>query len=325
MKPWRTAGSRSFRLEKPAYPIINRPQAVVNPSSVPLLLPRGEAELRMEAMPQKRGPLRFAGATVGHRDPFGLCRGFVRVPLPQTVVILPKRYSLPAIALPGAHKYQQGGVAFAASVGESEEFIAVRDYRPGDPLRHVHWRSSARTGRLVVKEFQDEFFVRHALILDTFGKAEQAEAFEEAVSLAASFACTVDTQESLLDLMFVGAQAVCFTTGRGVTHVEQALEILASVELCSSTTFAALQNLVLQHASALSGCICIFLSWDEARRDLVQKLTVLGLPPLVLVVTDEEGAEQLASLPDNKLPDNSLVLVVGRIQEGLHALERLAV
>ena len=44
---------------------------------------------------------------------------------------------------------------------------SLRDYRPGDPLQRVHWKSFARTGRPVVKEYQDEFFERHALVLDT--------------------------------------------------------------------------------------------------------------------------------------------------------------
>lgn len=257
---------------------------------------------------------------MARRDPMGLFRGFVRVLLPQTVLILPKRYRLPAIALPGTRKYHQGGVAFAASVGESEEFVSLRDYRPGDPLRHVHWRSSARAGRLVVKEFEDEFFVRHALILDTFGPAELAETFEEAVSLAASFASTVDTQESLLDLMFVGAQAVCFTTGRGLAHPDQAMEVLASVELCPTKPFSVLQTLVLQHAPVLSGCICIFLAWDEPRRELVRKLTVLGLPLLVLVVTDEAGARELARIAVEERPGHFLVLEAGKVEAGLQAL-----
>jgi uncharacterized protein (DUF58 family) len=55
-------------------------------------------------------------------------------------------------------KYQQGGVALASNVGQSDEFVALRDYRQGDPLRHIHWRSWARAGKPVVKEFEDEFF-----------------------------------------------------------------------------------------------------------------------------------------------------------------------
>ena len=135
-------------------------------------------------------------------------RAFVKVPLPQTVLILPKRYPLPPIALPGAMKYQEGGVALASNIGRSEEFVSLREYRRGDPLRHIHWRSWAKAGKPIVKEFEDEFFVRHALVLDTFTDDPHSEAFEEAVSVAASFACTVLTQESLLDLLFVGTAGV---------------------------------------------------------------------------------------------------------------------
>ena len=130
-------------------------------------------------------------------------------------------------------------------MGQSEEYVALRDYRHGDPLRHIHWRSWARVGEPVVKEFEDEFFVRHALVLDTFTDHPHSEVFEEAVSVAASFACTMPTQESLLDLLFVGPQSYCFTAGRGVAHVEQMLEILASVRACGSA-FRALEHLVLE-------------------------------------------------------------------------------
>ena len=96
----------------------------------------------------------------------------------------------------------------AAGVGESEEFVALREYRRGDSLRRVHWRSAARRGELIVKEYQDEYFVRHALVLDTFCEASRDALFEEAVAVAASFACTVPDQDSLLDLLFVGPKTV---------------------------------------------------------------------------------------------------------------------
>jgi hypothetical protein len=89
------------------------------------------------------------------------------VPLQARVIALPKRYRIPPLALPGARKFQQGGVSLSASIGDSEEFLSLRDYRPGDPLQRLHWKSFARTGKPIVKEYQDEFFERHALVLDT--------------------------------------------------------------------------------------------------------------------------------------------------------------
>jgi uncharacterized protein (DUF58 family) len=177
---------RSFRVSRRRRANLFK-LATVKDAAVPPAPPNQETEVRVELTPLRRGVLRFTGVTLARPDPLGLLRKFVTLPLPQTALILPQRYPMPPIALPGTMKYQEGGVALAASVGQSEEFVALRDYRNGDPLRHIHWRSWAKAGKPVVKEFEDEFFVRHALVLDTFTEHAHSEVFEEAVSVAASF------------------------------------------------------------------------------------------------------------------------------------------
>lgn len=225
---------------------------------------------------------------------------------------------MPTFDLPGSMKYQLGGVSMASSVGESEEFVALREYRPGDPLRRMHWKSFAKLGKPIVKEYQDEFFVRHALVLDTFGGPAEEELFEEAVSVAASLAYTIQNQDSLLDLMFVGPQAYCFTSGRGVGHIEQILEVLASVQLCREKEFGALEGLVLTHAADLSGCLCVFLRWDEPRQRLVKAMLSHGVPLRVFVVTADDQA--LPSGPMAAQPGKLHALPAGRIAEKLAAL-----
>jgi uncharacterized protein (DUF58 family) len=283
-------------------------------AEVPPIPAHGEVEVSAEIFPLRRGILQFKGVTIALPDPFGLFRGFQKVSAPQTVLILPKRYPLPPIALPGAMRYQEGGVALAANVGSSEEFVALRDYRHGDPLRHIHWRSWAKIGKPIVKEFEDEFFVRHALVLDTFDEEPNSEVLEEAVSVAASFACTILTQESLLDLLFVGNESYCFTAGRGVAHADQMLEILASVKNCADRPFATLEHLVLNHVSLVSGCIVVLQKWDEARRKFIEKLKAIGVPLLVLVVVPLGG-----KISDEQ--ETLHVLEIGKIQEGLAKLK----
>ncbi|HLH56052.1 MAG TPA: DUF58 domain-containing protein [Verrucomicrobiae bacterium] len=290
-------------------------------ASVPPALSDQEVRVECELTPLRRGPLRLDGLAVARPDPLGLFRAFARVALPQSVLILPKRYPLPPIALPGSMKYQQGGVALASSVGQSDEFIALRDYRQGDPLRHIHWRSWARAGKPVVKEFEDEFFVRHALVLDTYAEHSHSEAFEEAASIAASFACTIQTQESLLDLLFVGTQSYCFTAGRGVAHGEQLLEILASVRPCKEHDFSRLERLVLNHISKVSGCVFVFLDWDKPRRDFVGKVRTLGVPLLVLVVAEAGRAKRVNAAPPADRPERFFVIECGKVEEGLALLE----
>jgi hypothetical protein len=292
----------------------------VKEAEVPPLLPGGETEVRVELTPLRRGILRFSGVTLARPDPLGLFRSFARTPAAQTVLILPKRHFLPPIALPGAMKYQEGGVALAANVGRSEEFVALREYRHGDPLRHIHWRSWAKAGKPIVKEFEDEFFVRHALVLDTFDDEPHSELLEEAVSVAASFACAVLTQESLLDLLFVGNQSYCFTAGRGLAHADQMLEILASVTNCADKKFETLEQLVFNHVSAVSGCICVLQRWDDARKSFVKKLRALDIPLLVLVVVRPGGIKPDAG-PMRDEPERFHVLEIGRIAEQLAGLQ----
>jgi len=296
--------------------ISRRENAKPEEISVPTIAPHGSLQLNVKIHPQKRGLLKFKHLLIGCPDPLGIFKSLLYLSQQQHVTILPKRFKLPEFHLPGSRKYQPGGVALASSVGNAQEFISLREYFPGDPLRNIHWKSWAKVGKPIVKEYQDEFFERHALILDTFQSGSSEVLFEEAVSLAASIAYAVDTQESLLDLMFVGADAYCFSSGRGILNTEKILEILAAVTPSEKKQFSSLASLVFQYAPRLSGCICILLEWDELRRDFIQHLKGLGLPVMVLVI-GETGRKK--SYPDTDDPDVHY-LETGNIEEGLQQI-----
>ena len=307
------------RLKVPTYRawkrlIGERITCVVDEIPLPGIAPRATVEITAHGAALRRGSQHFHGVTVARADPLGLLRGLTRQTEAANLLVLPRRYALPAIDLPGTRKYQQGGVALAASVGNSEEFVSLRDYRPGDPLQRIHWKSFARAGEPIVREYQDEFFERHALVLDTFTGAAgalDAKAFEEAVSIAASFACTVSTQECLLDLVFVGTEPHCYTAGRGQMSTGSLLEILAGVQPSAAKPFRTLHDAVIARRAALTGSICILLAWDDARAEFIRALRTLGVPVLVLVVSSEPVTERAPWLH---------VLEPGRIQEGLARL-----
>ncbi|MBI4677324.1 MAG: DUF58 domain-containing protein [Elusimicrobia bacterium] len=293
--------------------------------ALPDLPAGGATEVEATLVPARRGRFKLTGVSITCPDPAGLFQAVRVEPVEQLVMILPKRYPVPALQLPGRRRYQQGGVALSSSVGDSSEFMSLRDYRPGDPLRRIHWRSWAKTGKPIVRECHDEYFVRHALILDTFlppdarpspGGAGFA-AFEEAVSVAASFACSILTQESLLDLLFVGAETYCFTAGRGLGASQQMLEILASAEPCRTRPFSELRHSVVRRHHTLSGAICVLLAWDDERRKLVSGLQAMGVPVVPMVVTDPASP---SGPPKDASGEGCRRLEVGRIAEGLSRL-----
>lgn len=279
---------------------------------LPDLPPGGRCELAMELVPARRGILRLRALTVARPDALGLFNAFARHEAPQDVLVLPKRYPAPRLELSGSRRYQPGGISLSSRVGDSQEFMALRDYRPGDPLRRIHWKSWAKTGKPVVKDYEDEYFVRHALVLDTFGAPGAEPAFEEAVSVAASFACSLLTQDSLLDLLFIGDKSYCFTAGRGLGGPESLLEVLACAQLCADRPFSDLGRGVAQRRDLLSACLCVLMGFDEPRRELVRTLRSLGIPVKVAAIaTAAELSDEVC------LKEGLHRLEPGRIAEGL--------
>jgi len=106
------------------------------------------------------------------------------VELPEhTVLVYPRFYSMHDFVVPLGRRYQPGGIPLSSNTGEAIEFIGTREYRAGDPAKNIHWRSWARRGEPVVKEYMEEYFCRIAIILDTFLPAKTTPA-RRACSLA---------------------------------------------------------------------------------------------------------------------------------------------
>jgi uncharacterized protein (DUF58 family) len=255
--------------------------------SLPDLAPGARDELVSTITPLRRGLLRFERLHLLRADPLGLVNAIASLRAPDTVVVLPRIYPLPPLALSGSRRLQQGGVALSQHVGDSEEFLQLRDYRAGDPLRHIHWRAFARTGKPVVKEFQDEFFTRYALVLDTFCAPTAAQHFEAALSVAASVLAGFPLREALLDLLFVEDRAWCLTAGRGVGNVAELLRVIAVLQPSRQPDFETLAQRVLQHASTLSACIVVLLGLDARRRRLLEQLAAAGVEVLALVIGED--------------------------------------
>lgn len=249
-------------------------------------IPKQEkVEVTMDITPLRRGIVKFQDMRVLLPDPFGLFQRARRIKAPDsTLIVLPRRYPLPNIDLPGGAAFKVSGEANTNSIGTSGEFVGLRDYRPGDPLRQIHWKSWARTGRPIVKELEDTFYPRYGLVVDTLSNHQTDATFEDVVSVAASFAASIDTNESLLDLMFIKNEAHVVTAGRGVERAEKLLEVLAGVTPERAADFDQLARLVIRHKDDLTASLVIFNGWDSDRARFLRKLSENGIICVPMVI-----------------------------------------
>jgi uncharacterized protein (DUF58 family) len=181
-------GEETAILTTPVYfPYLPKNESVKQ--SVPLLFPR-------------RGVYRQEAFRIVTRFPFGFLQKARRLDLASEALVYP---SVEATAefvdvIPGI----QGAIESLAK-GRGQDLYALRDYQPTDSARHVHWKASARSGSLMVREFAREDDCRVVLILDPHSVSAQPEAsaaekerFEQTVGLCAAIAWNFYERGTLL-------------------------------------------------------------------------------------------------------------------------------
>ena len=133
----------------------------------------------------KRGHLKISACRLATHFPFGFFYKTKTIPFKLEIIIFP---AIRPVKLPEQSEAGLEGEGIAQPRGD--ELHAVREFQPGDPLSSVHWKSSAKTGTLRVKEFQSHNLQSYTVFLNLMDPATnqpvQEDVMEERVSEAAS-------------------------------------------------------------------------------------------------------------------------------------------
>ncbi len=194
------------------------PRAVTKAMAfVPCIEPGETAKLSYELLMSRRGCYSLSSWHVRSCFPLGLVEAVVTIADPREVLILPRIGRLSA-------EWTQRIAAAVSGEGERQlrhragdgEFFAVRPWQTGDSTRWMHWRTTARAGRPMVRQFERETTATVALILDPYLPAEPTAGDRARCEAAISFLVT-----ALADL----AQRDVSRLAVGVANAEQQLWI----------------------------------------------------------------------------------------------------
>ena len=172
---------------KPALPA--RAELPVGPAlrelAIPFIGPQGSVRLPVQVATPVRGVIEVGPVTLARRDPLGLVQREITWRDRHLVHVHPVTRLLPPNSAGLVRDLE--GAASRRLVDSDLSFHAVRDYVPGDARKHIHWRSTAKTGALMVRQYEESQTARTALLFDA-NRAEYAsdDEFELAVSTAAS-------------------------------------------------------------------------------------------------------------------------------------------
>jgi uncharacterized protein (DUF58 family) len=204
---------------------------------VPGIAGEDQELLNYEINAGARGRYTVGPLVVRLSDPFGLAQVTSELAGTSEVVVHPKVEPLTAPSL-GGELASSSATKVRHLFSQGDEFYTTRDYRDGDDLRKVHWRSSAKRGQLMIRQEERPWQARALIALDLRRHAHRGQggqaSFERMVSIAASIAVRLGASGYELGMVTDEGRQV-----RPVNVADQAtavLDFLASVEPTRSTT-----------------------------------------------------------------------------------------
>ena len=286
------------------------------------------AEIELVRRATSRGVHEQGAVSMTSGAPFGLVRSrrIRHIRTPFTVV--PRWVELTSFPILEPSSSPSEVLHERARTGAGEEYLGVREYRPGDPLRAVHWRTTARAGKLIVREYQQEVSSTVGLVLagpDHGGRNHgdwPTSSFESLVSAAASIGIYAlhtghpihiardqgvgieylggTGKHDLLDWL-ASAQAFDGSLEPLVVQMLGRVGRRGTIVLCSATagsTGGSIEASVRRIQRAGARAIVVAArssSWDPAARDAVLPAGLgEGRVPIRVLVADEELESCLA-------------------------------
>jgi len=275
---WYRVGNAKRRLPTFSVTILEKdlPIGVVADRSGAWLatLPAGaQTSVRAAPVPSRRGVHPLRELTLATGFPFGLFEKERDVALPGELVVWPRADLLVREPRPGGRSRPTAGVVAAGPAGGRGEFRGLREYRPGDDPRDIHWRSSARSGTPIVREYERDAADVLWLCVDTRrpsaarpsqvtrGAGDRAEgvdagaaAVERAIEVAASLAAAALERGRPVGLAVEG---MVVSAATGPAQLERVLDALARVDTAAarppSVPVAAVAPVLVSAAGAAPG------------------------------------------------------------------------
>ncbi len=204
--------------------------------------PGSSAPIAYRLPTARRGLVEVGPLDLRFGDPMGLTRGSVRASDMITLVVHPELVDLGALHAIAGHDPTADQQPIRALATGGDEFFALRPYVIGDELRRVHWRASARTGELVVRQDERPRTGRVTVILDLRRASYDDAGFERAVSAALSALYAGWRGDDALRFLTTGTSAV--TDIRSRHELDAIDEQLATVTTTDSASLVrSIENL----------------------------------------------------------------------------------
>lgn len=250
---------------------------------------KSSCEIKYEYLCFKRGEYKMGPFGVYFFDPLNIFF-FKRVFYVYSgVVVYPKIFRIERFPALTRSILPWFGIETARSSGDDDEFYGVREYKEGESVKKIHWISSARKNKLIVKQFQLQSFFGATIIFNlekakNLGEGKESVA-EYIIKIAASVAHYLTEKGVSIELLAHIGEIVHLPFNKGQDHLENILKVLAVAQAESRISFREAFEEFARYIPNDSSLVAVMSDQDYA--DLPHMVTLysrgVSLIPLIVV------------------------------------------
>jgi uncharacterized protein (DUF58 family) len=292
------------------------------PARTVITLPaRGQRNWRVSVPCRRRGVFSVGPIRVTTGDPFGLFRFSRSYGESHSLLVYPLPEELPSFRVPPAQLPGEGTQRQRTHY-VTPNAAAVRDYHPGDSYNRIHWRTTARLGRLMVKTFELDPTSDVMLLLDLHGDVQAGagdEGTEEcAARIAASLANHFLQDNRMVGLLAYGREKALLEPARGPKQYERVLEALALARAEGEVPLSRILQEEERRFGRHTTLIVVTPSADEDWVASLQALVQRGTrAAVVLLEARSFGASDSALIPFSTLVASDILTYLVRCGDDL--------
>jgi len=236
----------------------------------------------------KRGLWRIGPISVISQDALGFFKTKKLLKIYSDILVYPRLFRIFAFPPLASGSASWVGVETSKISGDSHEFFGIREYQRGDMISRIHWPSSAKHNKLIVKQFERNAVQEVTIAFDLkkghdIGTGRETT-LEYAVKIAGSIASYLLNEGALVQMVGYGKESSILPLGKGESHKYKILEYLAKIQ--ADGDFKLSQALdeasfVVPHRSTL---VTIILDNDiDSLTSLIQ-FKVKGIKLIIIVL-----------------------------------------
>jgi uncharacterized protein (DUF58 family) len=239
---------------------------------------------------RRRGRYRVGPLALSASDPFGLARRTVPSVPDSEVLVRPRIHDIVAPVAVGSRVAGESDLPaprpMASDLGD--EFLTLREYELGDDLRRVHWRSTARTGELMIRQNEARWRSRAAVVLDVHPDGHDPESFEVAVEATASVVTRLVRLQRRVEVATSAGELL----GTGGDSRHDVIDRLATVAPHPTDRLA----IVLENLGAHRRADLVIVVLGRVGPEVLRALGALGGIDVVAVLTQPVAVRSTSSI-----------------------------